>query len=401
LRIWFLCAALEAGLRVEREAATLAPGERGLARQSSVRLAAGVAAGKAADEGKAGAGTRGRPDPARLLAWYDRHRRRLPWRAPPGERQGPYKVFLSEIMLQQTTVAAVAPYFANFLARWPSVEALARAPLSEVLSAWAGLGYYARARNLHAGAKAVAERYAGRFPISVDELIALPGIGPYTAAAIASIAFEQRAAPVDGNWERVVSRLFAVEEPLPKAKPQLRSLAETLLPDARYGDFAQAMMDLGATICTPRKPACALCPWNDVCAARVEGEPERYPVKLAKAARPTRRGVAFLIVRADGAVLARSRPMEGLLGGMTEVPSTPWEETLPPDPTQHAPLKTAWTALNTPVTHVFSHFALELSVWRANVPAGTAAPAGHRWVPMRGIDDEAFPSVMRKVLART
>lgn len=371
-----------------------------MARQSGVRLAAGAAAGKAEVEENAGSGAARRPDPARLLAWYDRHRRRLPWRAPPGERQDPYKVFLSEIMLQQTTVAAVVPYFANFLARWPNVAALADAPLGEVLSAWAGLGYYARARNLHAGARAVAERHAGRFPMSVDDLLALPGVGPYTAAAIASIGFEERAAPVDGNWERVVSRLFAHGEPLPRAKPRLRALAETLLPDARYGDFAQAMMDLGATICTPRKPACALCPWNDACAARAEGEPERYPVKLAKAARPTRRGVAFLAVRADGAVLARSRPMEGLLGGMTEVPSTHWEDTLPAEPARHAPFKAAWTALNAPVTHVFSHFALELTVWRADLPAGTAAPAGHRWVPARGIEEEAFPSVMRKVLAR-
>lgn len=382
------------------ESAIWAPGERGLARRSSVRLAAGAAARKAEAEENAGSGAARRPDPARLLAWYDRHRRRLPWRAPPGERQDPYKVFLSEIMLQQTTVAAVVPYFASFLARWPTVAALAAAPLGEVLSAWAGLGYYARARNLHAGARAVAERHAGRFPTKVDELLALPGIGPYTAAAIASIAFEERAAPVDGNWERVVSRLFACAEPLPKAKPRLRALAETLLPDARYGDFAQAMMDLGATICTPRKPACALCPWDDACAARAQGEPERYPVKLAKLARPTRRGVAFLAVRADGAVLARSRPMEGLLGGMTEVPSTPWEQTLPADPAPHAPFEAAWMALNAPVTHVFSHFALELTVWRAHLPSGTAAPAGHRWVPAHGIESEAFPSVMRKVLAR-
>jgi A/G-specific adenine glycosylase len=396
----FLCAALGAALRAEREAATLAPGERGLARQSTSRLAAGGGAGKAAAVEKAEPEAMRRPEPARLLAWYDRHRRRLPWRALPGERQDPYKVFLSEIMLQQTTVAAAAPYFASFLARWPNIEALAVAPLGEVLSAWAGLGYYARARNLHAGAKAVAERYSGRFPMSVSELITLPGIGPYTAAAIASIAFEQRAVPVDGNWERVVSRLFAHSEPLPKARARLRTLAETLLPDARYGDFAQAMMDLGATICTPRRPACALCPWNDACAARADGEPERYPLRLAKMARPTRRGVAFLAVRADGAVLARSRPMEGLLGGMTEVPSTPWEGALPTDPVQHAPVKAAWTPLNAPVTHVFSHFALELTVWRAEVPAGTVAPAGHRWVPVRGIDDEAFPSVMRKVLAR-
>ncbi|TCK30456.1 A/G-specific DNA-adenine glycosylase [Ancylobacter aquaticus] len=339
------------------------------------------------------------PDPGVLLAWYDRHQRRLPWRAPPGARQDPYRVFLSEIMLQQTTVVTVAPYYEAFLRRWPSVEALARAPLAEVLSAWAGLGYYARARNLHACAKAVAERHGGQFPADETALLALPGIGPYTAAAIASIAFERRAAPVDGNWERVLARLFAVSDPLPKARPKLRALALTLLPQARYGDFAQAMMDLGATICTPRKPACVLCPWQSPCSARAEGAPERYPVKAAKVARPTRQGVAFLAVRADGAVLVRSRAPKGLLGGMSEVPSTPWEPNGVAHPGAHAPLQATWTALNATVTHVFSHFALELQLWRADVPAGAPAPDGHRWVTAHDVDAEAFPSVMRKVLA--
>ncbi|WP_454683602.1 A/G-specific adenine glycosylase [Ancylobacter moscoviensis] len=341
-----------------------------------------------------------RPAPAALLAWYDRHRRRLPWRAAPGRRQEPYRVFLSEIMLQQTTVVTVAPYYEAFLARWPSVAALAEAPLEEVLSAWAGLGYYARARNLHACARAVVARHGGVFPDTEEALLDLPGIGPYTAAAIASIAYERRAAPVDGNWERVVARLFAVDEPLPRAKAKLRALALTLLPDARYGDFAQAMMDLGATICTPRKPACALCPWTEACAARAEGAPEHYPVKVAKAAKPARRGVAFLAVRADGAVLVRSRPPKGLLGGMSEVPSTPWEPGGVANPAGHAPLKGPWRALNAPVAHVFSHFALELDVWRADLAAGTTAPAGHRWVRPEGFDAEAFPSVMRKVLAK-
>ena len=340
------------------------------------------------------------PDPQALLAWYDRHRRELPWRAPAGRRQDPYRVFLSEIMLQQTTVVTVQPYYAAFLARWPDVEALAAARLEEVLSAWAGLGYYARARNLHACARAVAERHGGAFPDSEAALLELPGIGPYTAAAIVSIAFEQRAAPVDGNWERVVARLFAVEEELPKARSRLRALARTLLPAARYGDFAQGMMDLGATVCTPRRPACILCPWRAECAAHAAGAPERYPVKAAKAARPARQGVAFLAVRADGAVLVRSRPANGLLGGMSEVPSTPWEEGRAANPALHAPLKAPWRALNARVTHVFSHFALELAVWRADVPAGTPAPAHHRWVRPAGFDAEAFPSVMRKVLAK-
>ncbi|MCS0495370.1 A/G-specific adenine glycosylase [Ancylobacter sp. MQZ15Z-1] len=338
------------------------------------------------------------PSPAALLAWYDRHRRRLPWRAAPGERADPYHVFLSEIMLQQTTVVTVGPYYADFLARWPDVGALAGARLEEVLSRWAGLGYYARARNLHACARAVVERHGGRFPQEEAALLALPGVGPYTAAAIAAIAFDRRAAPVDGNWERVVARLFALEETLPKAKARLKALALTLLPQARFGDFAQAMMDLGATICTPRKPACALCPWRKNCAAHAGGTPERYPLKAAKAARPTRQGIAFLVVRADGAVLVRSRPAKGLLGGMSEVPSTPWETQAPADPLAHAPLAAQWTALNARVSHVFSHFALDLALWRARVPAATPAPAGHRWVPRAGFEAEAFPSVMVKVL---
>ncbi|QIB34375.1 A/G-specific adenine glycosylase [Ancylobacter pratisalsi] len=337
-------------------------------------------------------------DPQALLDWYDRHRRRLPWRAEPGQTADPYHVFLSEIMLQQTTVVTVAPYYADFLARWPDVAALARARLEEVLSRWAGLGYYARARNLHACARAVVERHDGRFPAEEAALRALPGIGPYTAAAIASIAFDRRAAPVDGNWERVVARLFAVEEALPKARAKLRALALTLLPDARFGDFAQAMMDLGATLCTPRKPACALCPWRESCAARADGAPERYPVKTAKAARPTRRGIAFLALRADGAVLVRSRPEKGLLGGMSEVPSTPWEVDGPGHVAAHAPLQADWKALNATVTHAFSHFALELGIWRARLPAKMAAPAGHRWVRPAQFEAEAFPSVMVKVL---
>lgn len=307
-------------------------------------------------------------------------------------------MFLSEIMLQQTTVVTVQPYYNAFLARWPDVETLAAGRLEEVLSAWAGLGYYARARNLHACARAVAERHGGEFPDTEAELLELPGIGPYTAAAIASIAYERRAAPVDGNWERVVARLFAVEEELPRARAKLRALALTLLPQAGYGDFAQAMMDLGATVCTPRKPACILCPWRSNCAAQAAGVPELYPRKAAKAARPTRQGVAFLVIREDGAVLVRSRPPRGLLGGMSEVPSTPWELAETANPAAHAPLRTNWEALNARVTHVFSHFALELAVWRARVPVSTTAPEAHRWVHKGGFGEEAFPSVMRKVL---
>ncbi len=262
----------------------------------------------------------GRP----LLAWYDRARRALPWRAPPGGRADPYAVWLSEIMLQQTTVAAVIPYFSAFLARWPSVDALAEAPAEEVMRQWAGLGYYARARNLHACARAVTTQFGGRFPEEEAALRALPGLGPYTAAAVAAIAFGRRAVVVDGNVERVVARLFAIETPLPAAKPLIRERAAALTPKERPGDHAQAMMDLGATICAPKNPACVICPLSPVCAGRAGGDPARFPVKGQKPVRPLRRGAAFYILRADGAVLVRTRPQKGLLGGMTEIPGTPW-----------------------------------------------------------------------------
>src|SRR5580704_7645564 len=244
-------------------------------------------------------------DPAALLAWYDRHRRQLPWRSPPGERSDPYRVWLSEIMLQQTTVVTVAPYFDRFVARWPTVSSLAAAALDEVLHQWQGLGYYARARNLHACAREVAERHGGRFPDDVAGLRALPGIGDYTAAAIAAIAFDRQEAAVDGNVERVVARLFAVREAMPAAKPRLRALARELVPALRAGDFAQAMMDLGATICAPRRPRCVLCPWRDPCAARESGFAEELPARAEKPERPLRHGIVFWLQRPDGAVLLR------------------------------------------------------------------------------------------------
>jgi A/G-specific adenine glycosylase len=344
------------------------------------------------------------PQSADLLAWYDRHRRSLPWRARPGERPDPYRVWLSEIMLQQTTVKAVAPYFVRFLARWPTAQALAAAPLDDVLRLWAGLGYYARARHLHACAKAVVERYGGRFPASEAELGALPGIGPYTAAAIAAIAFDAPAAAVDGNVERVVARLFAVEEELPAAKADIRSLAERLIPATRAGDFAQALMDLGATICTPKRPACSLCPWMGACAARLRGDPEAFPRKAPKAQGRLRRGAAFVAVRADGCVLLRSRPPKGLLGGMTEVPTSEWTHDFDErDALAGAPAlpraKPHWRRLPGAVTHVFTHFPLELAVYAAEVPASTRAPAGARWVALAALAGEALPNVMRKVLA--
>src|ERR1700716_3975634 len=261
--------------------------------------------------------------PALLLAWYDRHRRRLPWRPLPGESAEPYRVWLSEIMLQQTGVKTVGPYFEKFIARWPDVAALGRASLDDVLRMWAGLGYYSRARNLHACAVAVLRDHGGVFPDTEEGLRTLPGIGPYTAAAIAAIAFGRRTMPVDGNIERVVSRLFAVEEPLPQAKPLIQQLAATLLGATRAGDSAQALMDLGSSICTPKKPAFALCPLNDDCAARARGDQETFPRKAAKKTGALRRGTAFVVTRGDE-LLVRTRPEKGLLGGMTEVPSSQW-----------------------------------------------------------------------------
>jgi A/G-specific adenine glycosylase len=303
-------------------------------------------------------------------------------------------------MLQQTTVKAVAPYYAKFLARFPSVNALAAAPLDDVLKLWAGLGYYARARNLHACAKAVAAEHGGSFPDTEEGLRTLPGIGAYTAAAIAAIAFDRRASPVDGNIERVIARLFAVEEELPGAKPRIRELAESLTPERRAGDFAQAMMDLGATICTPKSPACVLCPWVDGCAARARGDQETFPRKGEKKTGTLRRGVAFVVLRANGALLVRQRPEKGLLGGMTEVPTSEWAPDFDAETAlDHAPLKAAWRRLPGVVTHTFTHFPLELVVYRANVPASAKALRGTSWLPLDEIRDAALPNVMRKVIA--
>jgi A/G-specific adenine glycosylase len=340
-----------------------------------------------------------------VLAWYGRERRVLPWRSAPGETADPYHVWLSEIMLQQTTVKAVLPRYAVFLRRWPDVNALARAELGEVLAAWAGLGYYARARNLHACARAVAGEHGGKFPAEEAELLKLPGVGGYTAAAIAAIAFGRRATPVDGNIERVVARLFAVTTPLPDAKPEIKALAATLTPAKRAGDFAQAMMDLGATICTPRRPACGLCPVRPECRGYADGLAEVLPYRAAKNARPVRRGVAFVALRADGAVLLRERPLRGLLGGMLEAPSSPWGDAAPNGKSveQHAPLKADWRKVTGMVEHIFTHFRLELQVYRAEVeldakPKRAAEPERCRWLKLRELSGAALPSVMRKVL---
>ncbi|HWK94871.1 MAG TPA: A/G-specific adenine glycosylase [Pseudolabrys sp.] len=343
------------------------------------------------------------PDPADLLAWYDRHRRVLPWRARKGERTHPYAVWLSEIMLQQTTVKTVGAYYIKFLVQWPTVETLARSPLDDVLRAWAGLGYYARARNLHACAIAVVERHGGVFPADIEALRALPGIGEYTAAAVGAIAFDLPAVPVDGNVERVVSRLFAVEEALPAAKPEIKRLAASLMPPARTGDFAQGMMDLGATICTPKKPACALCPFDDVCMARARGDQETFPRKAPKREGKLRRGAAFVVLRADGYVLLRQRPEKGLLGAMTEVPGSDWSHDFDVskalDAAPKLGAKVKWRKLAGEVTHVFTHFPLALTVFVAQVPKTAAAPKGARWVEVVELPGEALPNVMRKVLA--
>jgi A/G-specific adenine glycosylase len=348
------------------------------------------------------------PQASALLAWYDRHRRALPWRAPPGERSDPYRVWLSEIMLQQTTVKAVAPYYARFLARWRDVRALAAAPLEDVLKSWAGLGYYARARNLHACARAVVERHGGEFPRTEEALRTLPGIGGYTAAAIAAIAYDAPATPVDGNIERVVARLYAIETPLPAAKPEIYRLACALTPKRRAGDFAQALMDLGATLCTPKTPACALCPWNQDCAAVARGDAETFPRRVPKREGALRRGAAFVALRADGYLLVRTRPAKGLLGGMTEVPTTEWAEAFdevnaladaPRFGTGKSKRPLTWRRIPGILRHVFTHFPLELSVYATTLPLRTSAPTGTRWIALEDIADEALPSLMRKVIS--
>ena len=347
--------------------------------------------------------------PALLLDWYDRHRRRLPWRPPAGERADPYRVWLSEIMLQQTGVKTVGPYFEKFLARWPDVAALGRASQDDVLRMWAGLGYYSRARNLHACAVAVLRDHGGVFPDTEEGLRQLPGIGPYTAAAIGAIAFDLRIMPVDGNIERVVSRLYAVEEPLPQAKPRIQELASTLLGSSRAGDeksragdSAQALMDLGSSICTPKKPACALCPINEECLARARGDQETFPRKAPKKTGVLRRGAAFIVTRGDE-LLVRTRAEKGLLGGMTEVPGSDWlagqDDRVALK--QAPPLKgeTRWHRKVGVVTHVFTHFPLELVIYTATVAARSRAPQGMRWVPIATLAGEALPNVMRKAIA--
>lgn len=338
-----------------------------------------------------------------LLAWYDRHHRDLPWRVSPpmaarGVRADPYHVWLSEVMLQQTTVQAVKPYFANFLRRWPTVGALADAPNEDVMAAWAGLGYYARARNLKKCAEAVARDHGGIFPDTEEGLKSLPGIGDYTAAAVAAIAFNRQAAVMDGNVERVISRLYAIATPLPASKPLMRQKVALLTPADRPGDFAQAMMDLGATICTPKRPACSLCPFREACEALRLHDPEQFPVKAAKKEKPVRRGAAFVAVNADGEILLRRRIASGLLGGMTEVPTTAWTARLDGETsTDAAPFPAKWEAAGT-VIHIFTHFELRLSIYRTAIGKRVATDDGW-WEPVTNLEAQALPTIMKKAIA--
>lgn len=359
-----------------------------------------------AEPGRPAAPGAAQPDPAAetaaaigaaLLAWYDVHARALPWRVGPaaraaGLRPDPYAVWLSEVMLQQTTVAAAEDHFRRFLARWPDVHALAAAEDGEVMAAWAGLGYYARARNLLACARAVVREHGGRFPATAAGLRALPGIGPYTAAAIAAIAHDEPAPVVDGNVERVVARLFALDQPLPAARRGITALAARLTPAQRAGDHAQAMMDLGATICTPRRPACGRCPLRPFCAAARQGRAEALPVRAPKLPKPLRQGIAYLARRTDGAWLLERRPARGLLGGMLGWPGTPWAET---PPAADPPLAADWRILPGEVRHVFTHFHLRLALAVAEV-GPDARPLRGAFLPAAEFRPAALPTVMRK-----
>jgi A/G-specific adenine glycosylase len=342
------------------------------------------------------------PDPAPIdapavLAWYDLHARDLPWRVAPadrakGVRPDPYRIWLSEVMLQQTTVAAVKNYFMRFTSLWPTVSDLAAAPLDSVLKEWAGLGYYARARNLHACAQAVMRDHDGVFPATSQALQTLPGVGAYTSAAIAAICFDEPVAVLDGNLDRVLARYYALPVPVRDAKEQLRAALQASVPE-RAGDFAQAMMDLGATICAPRTAVCMLCPIQPRCVASKSSDPTRYPLKAAKAERPVRKGHAYVMLDADGDVYLQSRPAKGLLGGMSEVPGSDWSPVLP---VVHYPVEGEWRHRGQ-VVHIFTHFRLELEVWSAEVAGG--ALDGGWWAEPRALKGEALPTLFRKVLA--
>ena len=349
-----------------------------------------------------------KPTAKSLLNWYDRHHRDLPWRVSPREAAvgvvpDPYHVWLSEIMLQQTTVGAVKSYFVAFLEAWPTVEALANAQEDDILRAWAGLGYYSRARNLHKCARAVVSDHEGRFPSTASELKSLPGIGDYTAAAIGAIAFDEPVAVVDGNIERIVARLYRISEALPAAKKPIREKMAVLTPAERPGDFAQAMMDLGASLCSPKKPACSLCPFTGACEAEAQGDMERFPVKAPKKQKPVRRGAAFLIRRSDGSVWLQKRPATGLLASMTQVPTTNWGDKKAGEGFDlasalgHAPDNLSFRKKTGQVTHTFTHFYLELDVYEAQSELDSPLINGW-WSTPAEIGDEALPTIFRKVV---
>ncbi len=345
---------------------------------------------------------------AALLDWYDRHARILPWRTSPGERRSglqpdPYHVWLSEVMLQQTRIITVRDYFLKFTEKWPDIASLAAAPEDDVMKAWAGLGYYSRARNLKKCADTIAREYGCAFPRSAEQLRTLPGIGVYTSAAIAAIAFDEPVAAVDGNVERVVSRLCAIDTPLPQAKSEIGAIAGRLVPIKRAGDFAQAMMDLGATICTPKRPACALCPIRVFCVAGKAGTSEQYPIEKPKAKIPTRQGAAFIACRNDGAVYLRKRKPSGLLGGMSEVPMTEWSAKV--DGAlghKNAPFPANWREKGS-IRHTFTHFHLELEVWLAedleSSQTGNGIEEEGWWAAADGLAEEALPAVIKKAIA--
>jgi A/G-specific adenine glycosylase len=349
------------------------------------------------------------PHSDQLLDWYDQHRREMPWRSAPGHRPDPYHIWLSEIMLQQTTVATVKPYFEKFIKRWPSLRQFAASDLEDVLKMWAGLGYYARARNLHKCAGHLMAGLDGKFPQTQKQLLQLPGIGPYTAAALMAIAFDKRAVVVDGNVERVMARVFVVDEPLPRAKALLKEHAESLTPYKRPGDYAQAIMDLGATVCRPRKPLCSSCPWQSSCLAENRSVQEHYPQRIKKPPKPHRFGTAFWVQRDDGKILLRKRGPKGLLGAMMEIPSSPWIDKTDKaftenQPQAHAPLDTDWHRGNCPIVrHTFTHFHLEMEIWqaRASISAtlADAARAEHcSWVDVNDLDNQALPTLMCKII---
>lgn len=339
------------------------------------------------------------PIAAALLAWYDKHARDLPWRIGPKERNNgarpdPYAVWLSEIMLQQTTVATVGPRYAEFLTRWPTVKDMAAAAQEDILGQWAGLGYYARARNLHKCAVAVATEHAGVFPDTEEALRALPGIGDYTAAAIAAIAFDRRAIVIDGNIERVVTRLYEIETPLPAAKAEIRKKLEKIWPEKRSGDFAQSLMDLGASVCRPKAPSCLLCPISGNCAAQKAGTQEKFPVKAAKKAKPNRLGAVFALTNAKGEMLFERRPEKGLLGGMLGLPGTDWKEKLNGDVFASAPTNAIWKKTGE-ATHTFTHFHLTLDVYVGLAPKGFRKAADQQWIKP---DEARVPTVMKKAV---